>query len=255
MATELLEHNKLNRPVNQNHVDRIARQIAAGKWIFNGDTIKIANGGDVLDGQHRIWAVVETNTAVETIVVYGVQREAFATVDTLRKPRSGGDTLSLHGVTRYRNFTSEALKWLIRYQRNIIEEFRTPTNRVENSDIEEAFMNNPNIVRAVERASKVRGLANPGIVAFLYYVLHNRSEDLAERMINTLLDPSNASVNDPFFRFRVYFTADHHKAKDPVVTIALGIKAANMAAAGQKTQALMWKHQGVNAEEFPKLKV
>ena len=254
-ATELLEHNLLNRPLNGQHVQRIARQIIDDKWRFNGDTIKVANTGEVLDGQHRLWAVIEAKKSIETIIVYGIEREAFATIDTLRKPRSGGDTLSLCGATRYRNIAATALQWLLRWQRGILEDYRAPQNRIENSDVETAYANNPQIIRAVERAVKLRGLINPSVIAFIYYILANRDESLAERMMSTLEDPSNIGVNDPFFRLRVYFTSDHHKIKDSLMTIALAIKASNAAAKGQKVQVLNWRNQGSRAEDFPKLDV
>lgn len=254
-AAELLEHNTLNRPLNGNHVQRIARQIDEGKWRFNGDTIKISSTNDVLDGQHRLWAVIEAKKPIETVIVHGIEREAFATIDTLRKMRSGGDTLALCGATRYRIITATALQWLLRWQRGVLEDFRAPQNRIENSDVEAAYENNPQIVRAVERAAKLRGLANPAIMAFFYYVLTNRNEALAERMMATLEDPGNVGVNDPFFRLRVYFTSDHHKIKEPLVTIALAIKASNAATKNQKIQVLNWRNQGSRAEDFPKLDV
>ena len=80
-ATRLLEHNTLNRPLNDTHVKRIATQIIEGKWRFIGDTIKISDDDAVLDGQHRLWAVVESKISVETILVKGIKREAFATID------------------------------------------------------------------------------------------------------------------------------------------------------------------------------
>ncbi len=89
MAMSLLEANQNNRPLNHQHVDRIANQITKGKWKFNGDTIKLATNRDVLDGQHRLWAVVEAKQPIETAIIYDIEPEAFATIDTLRKPRSG----------------------------------------------------------------------------------------------------------------------------------------------------------------------
>lgn len=254
MAAELLEHNQLNRPLNQQHVNRIARQITGEKWKFNGDTIKIAKTGDVLDGQHRLWAVIEAKKPIETVVVRGIERDAFATIDTIRKTRSASDTLALAGATRYRNIAGEALKWLLRWQRNILEDYRAPQNRIENSDVEAAFQKHPQIIRAAERAARLRGLGTPSIIAFVYYALAG-NEVLAERMMNTLEDPSGVGVTDPFFRLRAYFTADHHKRKEPLVTIALCFKAANAASTGQRIQVLNWKSQGRTVEAFPKLNV
>lgn len=255
LATSLLEHNNLNRPLNDQHVQRIARQIEEGKWKFNGDTIKVADSGDVLDGQHRLWAVIEAKKPIETILVRGIERDAFATIDTLRKPRSGSDVLALNGATHYRPATAAALQWLIRWNRRCLEEWKAPQNRVENADIEQAFAENPGIVRAVERASKLRRIANPGIMGFFYYVLANRNIDIAERMMHTLENPAGVGVTDPFFLLRSYFLSDHQKQKLPLVSIALCIKAANAASRGDKLRTLTWRYQGKAAESFPVLSV
>ena len=255
LATQLLEANTHNRPLTQSHVDRIAGRIRAGKWRFNGDTIKIAADGDVLDGQHRLWAIIEARIPVETIIVYGIDREAFATIDTVRKMRSHGDTIALNGQKRHRNVIGSALAWLIRWQTGRLEQYKAPTARVENSDIEDAFNEHPGMIRAAEKAMQTRGVANPSLLAFLYYVAVNKNEELADRFIATLVDPAGVGVSDPFFRLRSYFTSDHHKRKDPLVTIALSIKALNAAAAGLKVHTLNWKQQGNAPEPFPKLKI
>jgi len=254
-AVELLDRNKMNRPLADTHVQRIAKQILDGKWMFNGDTIKVSEEGDVVDGQHRLWACIEAKKPIETVIIYGVPRAAFATVDTLRRPRSGGDVLALSGATRYRNIAASALAWLIRWQRGCLEDYRAPQNRVENSDIEEAFVAHPGIIRAVERAVTVRSIGNPSIIGFFYYLLSNKAPDLAERMMTTLADPSSVSVSDPYFRLRNYFTTDHHKQKLPLDSIAVMVKATNAAKLNQKLSTLYWRSQGKNAEPFPVLKV
>jgi len=255
LATELLEHNKINRPLNDQHVRRIKAQIESGKWKFNGDTIKVSDDEDVLDGQHRLWAVIEAKASVETAIVYGIKPDAFSTIDTLRKPRSGSDVIALSGTTRHRNIIASALAWLIRWQREILPEYKAPQNRVENSDIEDAFQAHPGIVRAIDRAMAVRGIGNPSIIGFVYYVLTNRDAELAERMIEILREPGRVSVEDPFFRLRAYFTADHHKRKEALMTIALMFKAANAAHRSKKIEVLSWKCQGKSPEAFPKLDV
>ena len=253
MAMELLEYNGLNRPLNDQHVHRIARQIETGKWKFNGDTIKLATNRDILDGQHRLWAVIESKMPIETIIVRGIDADAFSTIDTLRKPRSGADVLSLQGVTHHRVIISTALQWLTRWQRKVLENYLAPVNRIENSDIEQAFHDNPGIQRAAERASKLRGLTSCGIIAFFYFVLNNRNPDLAERMLFTLENPAGVSVNDPFYRLRAYLTTTRHK--DALTTIALMIKAANAAHVSRDVKMLSWRKEGSLAEPFPKLEV
>lgn len=253
MAVRLLDANKLNRPLGQGHAERIASQITEGKWRFNGDTIKISTTGDVLDGQHRLWAIIESKTAVDSIIVYGIERDAFSTIDTIRKPRSLGDTVALNGNARYRNVIGTALAWLLRWERGCLETYRTPQNRIENSDVEHALKVNPGIVRAVERAMSVRSIANAGIMGFLFYIVVNRNEEIGERLMNTLGDPAGVGVNDPFFRLRHYFISDHHKKKDPIASIAVAFKAINAAADGKKVQVLNWRAHGKFPETFPQL--
>lgn len=253
-ATHLLESNGCNRPLNEAHVKRIAKQIEDGKWRFNGDTIKISSTNDILDGQHRLWAIIMSETPVQTIVVRGIEADAFATIDTLRKPRSGSDVLALVGVTNHRSAISVGLQWLIRWQRKTLEEYRAPANRIENSDIEQAYRDNQGIARAAERANKLRGVANPGLFTFFYYVLSNRNPDLAERMMHTMENPSGVGIDDPFFRLRAYFL-NQHSRKDALISIALMIKAANSAHKGKDVKVLNWRNQGSFAEPFPTLDV
>lgn len=253
MAVALLESNRRNRPIRDQHVKRIAAQIKGGKWRYNGDTIKVSDTGNVLDGQHRLWAIIEAKTPVETIVVRGIEEDAFATIDTIRSMRSGGDVLALKGAERFRNQLSEGLKWLLRWQRGCIDTYRAPQHRIENSDVEDAFAKHPTFIKAVERAMSLRGVANPSIMSFIFYVLSNRSFELGERLFDTLKNPVRVRVNDPFFQLRRYFLNSDGHHKDPIVTIALCIKAINAAASGKDVTVLNWKSQGARAEAFPTL--
>jgi hypothetical protein len=255
LATEMLEANQQNRPISDSHVRRITAQILAGLWLYNGDTIKIADSGDVLDGQHRLWAIIESKTAVESLVVFGIPRDAFATIDTIRQTRSLGDTVAVNGTRRHRQVVGASLAWLTRYKRGVLEFYKVPQNRIENSDIQRAYRKHPGILPAVERAMRVRSVANPSLIAFLYYVVADKNEALAERFIDTLADPAGVSVTDPFFKLRHYFTSDHHKRKEALVTIALMIKAFNVAARHGRIESLAWRQQGRNPEPFPALKV
>ncbi len=74
-------------------------------------------------------------------------------------------------------------------------------------------------------------------------------------MMETLRNPVSVAVDDPFYALRAYFLADHHKRKEPLVSIALVIKAANAAAKSRKVKVLHWRSTGKGAEPFPKLDV
>jgi hypothetical protein len=94
-ATSWLRANEHNRPVRKNHVLFLANQIKSGLWQINGQAIVIADNEQVLDGQHRLLAIIESGKSIKTLVVYGITPEAFSTIDT-GAVRSSADALYLH---------------------------------------------------------------------------------------------------------------------------------------------------------------
>ena len=112
LAAEWLEANPRNRKINQRHVSALAVEIRAGRWLVTGEAIKLTADGQLLDGQHRLWAVLEAGMPIRTMVVRGIQSEAQLVMDTgaARKPGQG---LGLLGYANA-NATAAALSVLAR---------------------------------------------------------------------------------------------------------------------------------------------
>lgn len=92
IAREMLKCNTRNLPVRQTHVDYLASEMSAGRWQLTHQGI--AFDGDVLvDGQHRLLAVVQSGATVEMWVFGDVPLEVQAMVDKGRI-RSVADELS-----------------------------------------------------------------------------------------------------------------------------------------------------------------
>ena len=62
IAKRWLEQNRGNRSINQKQVDTIAKDILAGDFDTTHQGIAIATDGTLLDGQHRLLAIVKANT-------------------------------------------------------------------------------------------------------------------------------------------------------------------------------------------------
>jgi len=88
-------HNRILRP---KAVADYARDMAAGSWRVNGEAIKFDHDGVLLDGQHRLHAIVAAGVPVAFLVVTGLEPETQDTMDSGRK-RTTGDALGLHGET------------------------------------------------------------------------------------------------------------------------------------------------------------
>lgn len=95
-AKKLLERNVGNRPVSESHVRFLCGIIRRGEWKLNGDAIRY-NNDRLVDGQHRLRAIIETGVPLQTVVVDGVDSGVFDTIDT-GKLRGGADVLGIRGV-------------------------------------------------------------------------------------------------------------------------------------------------------------
>lgn len=96
LAELLLERNERNRPFSEVNLDRVKRDITAGRWEFNGESMIVSRDGKLNNGQHRAKAVVETGRSIPVVMVFGPPRESRMTLD-MGVTRTVGHFLSMHG--------------------------------------------------------------------------------------------------------------------------------------------------------------
>jgi hypothetical protein len=96
MAREMLSKNTNNRNMKSGIVKYYQAEIENGNWDVNGESIKIATDGTLLDGQHRLEAISRSGVAVDTFVVRGLNKDVFTTIDA-GKSRNHGDYLKIAG--------------------------------------------------------------------------------------------------------------------------------------------------------------
>ena len=113
-AKAYLANNNNNRSINKMNLAFLKSEILAGNYQMNGQTIVISTSGKLLDGQHRLTAVVETGLPIESIVVNNVDEDTFVTMDT-GKPRGGSDALDIHGVQNAKHIASAIRKIVQRF--------------------------------------------------------------------------------------------------------------------------------------------
>lgn len=99
-AKKLIDTNVHNRHIRRVLVGQFKRDINAGRWTLNGETIKISESGNLLDGQHRLLAVIASGKSIQTLVVRGLHDSAQESIDT-GAHRTFGDVLRLRGENHY----------------------------------------------------------------------------------------------------------------------------------------------------------
>lgn len=99
MARVMLEKNiRINRNVGERTVRIIANAIKRGEWRLNGDTIKISDRGNLLDGQHRLHACIKADMPIITFVAYGIDESTYP-LQNISHPQGFHDLLKMDGVT------------------------------------------------------------------------------------------------------------------------------------------------------------
>lgn len=82
IAAKWLGRNDVNRKLREHRCAFIARSIEDGKWVTTHQAIAFSAGGRLLDGQHRLRAVIMANTPVKVWVAKNVPEDAFAVMDS-----------------------------------------------------------------------------------------------------------------------------------------------------------------------------
>jgi len=80
-ARRLLETNTDNRKLKKAKVAEYKRAIERGDFWFNGDAIRISDKKIMLDGQHRLEALAQTDATITVLLVEGLPAEARDTID------------------------------------------------------------------------------------------------------------------------------------------------------------------------------
>lgn len=249
IAEEMLKRNPNNRKINERHVSFLVKQMINGSWQFDGQPIRFDTFGRLLDGQHRLTAIVESNKSFDFLVVSGIDESAFKVMDT-GKNRSAGDSLSAMDV-QYHTDVAAVAKNIIMFES---ERFSLRGFRVTNTEIIKWYEENDNVVDFVKRAhplylSYSRVLSRSMIATFLI-ILGKKDPVASELFISKLCTGLDLETTSPIFLLRKKLIEDRlSKASLPLTDkIALIIKAWNFYRLGREIKLLRWDK---NTEDFP----
>lgn len=87
-----------NRRIDWKIVSTYARQMIEGHWTFVGDPIRISVIGELLDGQHRLHAVIQSGRAQDFVVVSNLPKATRANIDIGRK-RTPADVFAMNKIS------------------------------------------------------------------------------------------------------------------------------------------------------------
>jgi len=254
IASEYLKRNTMNRPINQSHLKTVCKMMREGKWASNGDTIRFAQSGELLDGQHRLMAVCQTGVPQEMIIVRGLDVDVFTTIDSGAK-RTSGDILSLAGYKNY-NALAAASRMALLVQRGGHPFFVHDKSYAPTSDeILEFVQSNPLMIEATEFSRSLnflRKLMSPSSTAYLYYAAASIGEaDKIKSFLHNVNEVSPESIKTTAYMLRerlIENKSAREKMRRPDV-LALAIKAYRHFREGRTVKILKVASKGATKEK------
>lgn len=199
-AKKYLENNPMNRVINEASVDLLAETIRQGRWKLNGESIKIAPDGTLLDGQHRLKAIVRADTAVQTLVVTGLSKDVFETLDT-GKSRNAADVLSISGYPNphaVATITSNLITYCAAPEKGA----QSTKTRTAPFTVLERFESNPRIAQVTSQYYRLQKVAKPGWLTAFYYVVSEFEPVKANEFINMIITGAGMPVGHPCLLLR-----------------------------------------------------
>jgi hypothetical protein len=247
LAACMLKCNKSNRPVRQSRVVELAREIEAGRWQRTHQGIAFDRNGILLDGQHRLLAVIRSGQKVACNVDFGLSPDAFKVIDTHAK-RKAADALHIQGHANTIKLAAAA-NVLIAIGRGFSHE-RNPTITpgevsayVELHAELSSYVNDAIAITKQLGGSSVAGLA-AGLFLIGQKVQAELERDYGEFVSQLRTGLGFKTENDPIARLRARIIRREVRGVDAA---ACTIKAWNYWQAEQVVRRVVWRSD----EEFP----
>jgi hypothetical protein len=108
IATHFLQKNQGNRDYRKSWVAHLSRIIKNGEWMVTHQGIALDKTGNLIDGQHRLLAIIDSGMPVQINVTYDAEANTYECIDL-------GVKRNLADVTRFNKKTAEVCSVMSRF--------------------------------------------------------------------------------------------------------------------------------------------
>lgn len=194
----LTENNTHNRDIKTSRVESYTADMLGNRWRFNGEPIQFSASGVLLNGQHRLAAVFESQTVQTFLIVRGLPEESQQTMDQGNR-RTPSEQLKISGLVAD-NTTAAAIRIYMSWQtgRMFGDQVR---NKITTPEIVQWSHANPVKIEALTRAPSrfhFRAIkVTPSVSLAVWLRLHEIDYDDADQFFAGLTTGANLSSDSP----------------------------------------------------------
>jgi len=170
------------RNVKKANLAKIKSALTSGQFRQNGEPIILNESNQLIDGQHRVRAFLETGIFPETLIVAGVNGlDSYITIDG-GSARGVNDSFKAAGIKNY-SHTSSVAKMLLE-----LETRKVGASLFHNQKILDHYWAREDMIQFwVTKFSRLNGIISPSIrTAVLCYIETSHSNAEAEEFGQTL---------------------------------------------------------------------
>ena len=204
-AAEMLEANTSNRPLSRSTVRSFAEAMRRGEWLVTHQGIAFDVDGVLVDGQHRLAAIVVAELPVEMMVFTDVEPGTFDVLDTGKK-RNAADVLAIKGE-KSTTLLAAMVRTVWQYQNRPDQSWSGGAAGVTNHQIVQTLEANPGLRdyatvgdRIASETGMIRSAA--GAAAYLVDQANPRKKTRMAEWHEGIAEGAGLDKNDPRLMFR-----------------------------------------------------
>lgn len=218
LAGHLIRNNPDNRAFRPVKVKHFARDMKAGRWPLNGETIIVAKTGELNDGQHRLQAIIDANVCVQATIHFGVERATRTTVDQ-GSARGAGAYLRMDGLP-YAEVAAGVARHILAFEDTDGAHLGTG-KQFTASEVADRARRDAGIMDAINATAAFAHDAQPfglthSMLAFAYYIFSREDEAEAIELLEQIAKGENIRAGHPAYVLRSKLLNNKYNRDDKI---------------------------------------
>lgn len=213
LAEAMLTRNLKNRPITQGNVNKLASAMVKNEWKFDGMPINFDKYGKLMNGQHRLSAIVKSGKTNIFNVMVGFKSEIFSTMD-VGKSRTSSEILAIAGISNYK-LCAQTSNFIFKFNRGLISTNASKPSR--NNGITSNGLSHPELLEFVKDNSLIKesvdfylgirktmpmSILPSYVVSGFYYLFAEKDKEDAKTFLTKLLIGDRLSLDEPIYHLR-----------------------------------------------------
>lgn len=234
MAKKILSLNTENfRNIDVNRIKQFSDEMKAGNWQLNGETIKISEDGVLIDGQHRLHAIMKSMCSADFLIVSDIPKNSAMTVDR-GKPRTIAQWLN-HAKVKNAALVAAVARQCVAYNKGYWTNISWGTSIMTDSEVIEYAEKHKETIATYKRSTnKIIPGSFLGAVCFIGSGEKAYGEnELVSWFLDALLSGLNLQETDPVYHLRQILLSPVTKRPTPFMSKMMLTKAWNKTVKGE----------------------